>query len=80
MLLGNLDDWLGSEQRTARAAKRAVGHDVDALLLAELDDLVLRQAGVVLNLIDGGDDLGIGGEELLEVALAVLYSKRRTLR
>jgi hypothetical protein len=71
VLLGDLDDGLGSEERAARAAERAVPHDVDALLLAEVDDLLLREGGVVLDLVDGGDDGGVG-EELLEVAFAVL--------
>jgi hypothetical protein len=71
VLLGDLDDGLGREERAARAAERAVPHDVDALLLAEVDDLLLGKGGVVLDLVDGGDDGGVG-EELLEVAFAVL--------
>ncbi len=67
----DLDDGLGLHQRPARAAQRAVGHDVDALGLAQVDDLLLRQRRVVLDLVDGRDH-GAVGEELLEVALAVL--------
>jgi hypothetical protein len=44
---------------------------VDALLLAEVDNLLLRERRVVLDLVDGGDD-GSMREELLEVAFAVL--------
>ncbi len=72
VLLSNSDDRLGSEERPARAAQWAVGHDVDALLLAEVDDLLLGERRVVLDLVDGGDDGGVG-EELLEVAFAVLW-------
>lgn len=44
---------------------------MDALLAAEIDDLLLAEARVVLDLVDGGDDSRVG-EELLEVAFAVL--------
>lgn len=72
-LLGNLDDGLSGEQRASRAAERAVGDYVDALGGAEVDDFLLRQAGVVLDLVDGGDDAA-AGEQLLEVFLAVLVA------
>ena len=72
MLLRDLDDGLSREERAARAAERAVGHDVDALFLAQVDNLLLRQRRVVLDLIDGGDD-GSVGEELFEVAFAILF-------
>ena len=39
---------------------------MDALLLAEVDDLLLWQERVVFDLVGGGDDGGLG-EELLEV-------------
>ena len=71
VLLGDGDDGLGREQRAARAAERAVRHDMDALLVAEVDNLLLRQRRVVLNLVHGGDDGGVR-EELFEVAFAVL--------
>lgn len=71
-LLGNLDHGRGGEERAARAAERAVGDDMDALVAAEVDNLLLRQAGVVLDLVDGGDD-GAPREELLEVFFAVLF-------
>lgn len=71
VLLGDLDDGLGGEERAAGAAQRAVRHDVDALLFAEVDDFLLRECRVVLDLVDGGDDGGVW-EELFEVALAVL--------
>ena len=73
MLLRNLHDRLGLHQRPARAAERAVGHDVDAPLLAQVDNLLLRQGGRVFNLVDGRDDGGVR-EELFQVALAVLLS------
>ena len=46
---------------------------MDALLAAEVDDLLLAERGVVLDLVDGRGD-GYVGEELLEVALGVLRS------
>jgi hypothetical protein len=45
---------------------------VNTLLLAEVDNLLLRQTGVVLDLVNGGDDGGVR-QKLLEVLLAVLY-------
>jgi len=39
---------------------------VDALLLAEVNNLLLRAQWVVLNLVDGGDDGGLG-QQLLKV-------------
>lgn len=70
-LLGNGHDRLGSEQRATGAAQRAVRGDVDALLVAEVDDLLLWQGGVVLDLVGGGDDGGLG-QELLQVLDAVV--------
>lgn len=71
-LLGNLHNGSRAHKRPAGRAERAVSHDVDALVLAKVDDLLLGKAGVVLDLIDGRDDLGMG-EKLLEVSHAVLY-------
>lgn len=71
LLLGNLDNGLSGHDRTASAAQRAVGLNVDALLLAEVDNLLLGKAGVVLDLVDGGDDGGMR-QKLLKVSLAVL--------
>lgn len=65
-LVGDGDDGLGSEQRAASAAERAVSSDVDTLLLAKVHDLLLRQRGVVLNLVGSGDNGGLG-QELLQV-------------
>lgn len=62
VLLGDLDDWLGLEEGAAGAPHRAVGHDVDALLLAEVYNLLLGKCRVVLNLVDGGDDGGVWEE------------------
>lgn len=44
---------------------------MDALLLAEVNDLLLRECRVVLDLVDSGDHSGVG-EELREVAFAVV--------
>jgi hypothetical protein len=33
---------------------------MDALLLAQIYNLLLRKTRVVLDLVDGGDDLGLG--------------------
>ena len=71
--LGDLDYGLGLEQRPARAAERAVGHDADALLPAQVDNLLLRQGRVVLDLVDSGDDLAVR-EQLLQVQFAVLFA------
>lgn len=71
LLLRDLDNRLRREERASRATEGAVRGDVDALGLAEVDDLLLRQGGVVLDLVDCGDDGGLG-EELLEVANAVV--------
>lgn len=46
-----LNAWVASERRSGTTQGR-VGSDVDAFLLAELDDFVLGQAGVVFYLID----------------------------
>ena len=72
MLLGELDNGLDSDERAASAAERAVGNDLDALLLAEAGDLRLGQPRVKLELDGSGRDLG-GGQKLLEVLLAVLF-------
>lgn len=45
---------------------------MDAIFLAKVDNLLLGKAGVVLNLVDGGDHSGVR-EELLEIPLAVLF-------
>jgi hypothetical protein len=46
---------------------------VDALFFTEINNFLLGQRRVVLNLIDCWDNSGMG-EELLEVALAVLFA------
>lgn len=79
--LRNRGNGRGREQRAARAAERAVGDDVDAARAAEVHNLLLRQARVVFDLIDGRDD-GAACEQLLEVFLAVLFCtvSRRDMR
>lgn len=69
--LGHLDHGLRAHHGPARAPEGAVRHDVDALLAAQVDDLLLAEGRVVLDLVDGGGD-GRVGEELVEVALGVL--------
>lgn len=71
VLLGNLDNGLGLEHGAARATEGAVGHDVDTLLVAEVDDLLLREGRVILDLVDSRDD-GRLSQQLLEVLLAIL--------
>jgi len=66
MLLRHLPDLLVLEQRRPRAAQRTVRRDVNALLLAEVNDFLLGQQRVVFDLVGGGDDGGLR-EELLEV-------------
>lgn len=72
LLLGYLDDGLRGHDGAASAAEGAVGLNVDALLLAEVDNLLLGKARVVLDLVDSGDDGGMR-QKLLEVSLAVLW-------
>jgi hypothetical protein len=71
LLLRQRYNRLSRLQRTPGAAQGAIRDDVDALLPAQVDDLGLRQRRVVLDLVDGGDDLS-HGEQLLEVLLAVV--------
>jgi len=59
LLLGNLNNRLGGHDRATCAAKRTVGLNVDALLLTEVDNFLLRELGVVLDLVNGGDDGGM---------------------
>lgn len=63
--LGNgLSDLLhfrtGDQERNVEhvVAKRGVGSDVDALLLAVLNKVVALQDGVALDLVGGGDNTG----------------------
>lgn len=59
LLLGNLDHRLSGHDWATCAAKRTVGLNVDALLLTEVDDLLLRELWVVLDLVNGWDDGGM---------------------
>lgn len=72
MLLGDLDDGLRRQQRATGATQGRIGHDVDALLLAEVDELLLGKLRVVLDLVDGRNGGGVG-QELLKPGLAVLF-------
>lgn len=69
--LSHLDDRLGGKHGASRTAKGTVGHDVNALRFAEVNDFLLGQRGVVLDLVDGRDDRGMG-QKLLKVTLAIL--------
>lgn len=66
VLLGNLGDLLTLDQGGVGRSEGGVSSEVDALGLAELEQLPLGVLGVELDLVGGGDNLG-GGEELLEV-------------
>lgn len=70
-LIRNLDNRRRRKQRTPRAPQRAVRGDMDALLFAEVDNLLLRERRVVLDLVDGRHD-GRLRQEFLEVLLAVV--------
>ena len=65
-LLGNSHNGLGSEHGATGAAQGAVGGDVNAGLVAEVDSILLGKRGVVLDLVDGGNNGGLG-QQLLEV-------------
>lgn len=70
-LLSNLDDRRSGHDGATGATQGAVGLNMDTLLLAEVDDLLLGKFGVVLDLVNGGNDGGVR-QKLLEVLLAVL--------
>lgn len=70
-LLCNLDNWLCGHDGAASAAEGTVRDDVDALVVAKVDNFLLRKRGMILDLVDGWDSLGLG-EQLLEILLAVL--------
>lgn len=76
LLLSKLDNGRGAHHRPTSASERAVSHDVNALFVTQVDYLLLRQAGVVFDLVHGGDDLGMG-QKLLEVLFAVLDWRQR---
>lgn len=63
-LLCNGHNGLSSEKRATGAAQRAVSGDVNTLLVAEVNNLLLGQRWVVLDLVDGRDDGGLGQERL----------------
>jgi hypothetical protein len=70
-LVGDSHDGLGSEQRATSAAQWAVSGDVDAGLVAEIDNLLLGEQGVVLDLVGSGDNSGLGQEFLEELDAVV---------
>lgn len=65
-LLGDGHDRLGSEHGATGATQGAVSCDVDAGLVAEVDNLLLGKRGVVLDLVGSGNDSSLG-QEFLEV-------------
>lgn len=71
LLLGNLHDRLSLHDGPACGAERRVCHDVDPLLVAEVDNLLLRQVWVVLDLVDCGHDRAMW-QKLFEIAFAVI--------
>lgn len=70
-LLGDGHNGLSSEQRAAGTAKRAVSGDVNASLVAEVDNLLLGEQGVVLDLVGSGDNSGLGQEFFEELDTVV---------
>ena len=66
-----LDGVLHVELEEAGGAERAVGGDGDALLLGEVEELLLDEVGVVLDLEGGGADLGVAEEVVDQLALEV---------
>lgn len=70
-LVGDSYNGLSGEQRAASAAQWAVRGDVDASLVAEVDNLLLGEQGVVLDLVGSGDNSGLGHEFLKELDTVV---------
>lgn len=66
VLLGDFVDNLILEQRAASATQWAVRGDVDALLLAEIVDFLLRAQWVVLDLVNGRGDFRLS-KQLLQI-------------
>lgn len=67
----DLADLLVPQQRTPRTAQRTVRRDMDALLPAEIHNVLLRQVRVIFDLVDGRHD-GDVREEVLQEAYAVV--------
>lgn len=76
VFLGELFHPRVGEERPARRAEGTVRFDDDAVFLAQVDDLFLREERVVFDLVDGGDDAAVG-EELFEVFGAVVADAYR---
>ena len=64
------------EQRAAGAAEWAVRLHQDTLLFAKVDNLLLRQVGVVLDLVGGGDNSCLA-QQLLQVGNAEVRNANR---
>lgn len=70
-LISNLDNGLSTHDGTTCAAKRTVSLNMDALLLAEVNDLLLGKLRVVFDLVNSGHDSCMR-QKLFQVLLAVL--------
>lgn len=57
--------------RATGTSERAVRGDVDALLFAEVDNLLLGKRGVILDLVDSWDNSCVG-QQLLQESQAVV--------
>jgi hypothetical protein len=66
VLLCDFEHGLVFAQWGACASQRAVRGDVNALLLAKVDNFLLGQEGMVLDLVDGWDNSALR-KQLLEV-------------
>ena len=67
VLIRDLLDYLVLQQRRVIGSERGIRGEDDALLRAELDDVVLRARGVQFYLVDGGNNLAVGEEPLEEL-------------
>lgn len=67
----NLHNRLSSEQRATGAAERTVSGDMDADLITEIYNLLLRQRRVILDLVDGWHDRCLR-QQFLEVLDAIV--------
>ena len=71
LLLSKRYDWCGLEHGASCASQWTVCGNQDTLLLADINDFLLRKRWVVLNLVDSWDD-SCDCEELLQIFLAVV--------
>lgn len=62
VLLGNADN--GGVLELVAASEGRVGLDLDAILVAQVDESLTLAEGVNLDLVDGGDNVGVFNEAL----------------